>query len=272
MPVKTNLALFLLVQLINDKLGNNIDRRLGKGLVMLRIAICDDDAYFRKKTISIIQDKVNKSASLCEFMEYSSGEEFLADMKTVKKCDLLVLDILMAGINGMDVARQIRANNSNACILFISSHIKFSPEGYSVKAVGYILKDDFFERNISATLEMVIPNLIKRNNEILVKTSSGDMRLIVSKIMCVESNNHYVNFYLSREKSYSVREKFSNVAQEMLPYDFILIHRGCIVNLNYIKEIKKTYLVLDPDWEINISRDLYQNVKKKFRMYKDFSI
>ncbi len=239
---------------------------------MLRIAICDDDAYFRGKAISIIQDIVNKSASLCEFMEYSSGEEFLANIDSIKRFDLLVLDILMEGINGMDVARQIRVNNSDICILFISSHIKFSTEGYNVKAVGYILKDDFFERNITATLEMVIPTLKKRNNELLIKTSSGDKKLIVSKIMCVESNNHYVTYYLSRNVSYSVREKFSNVADNMRPYDFILIHRGCIVNLDYIKEIKKNYLVLDPDWEINISRDLYQTVMKKYRMYRDFSL
>jgi len=239
---------------------------------VIRIAICDDDAYFREKAKSKIQDIVNKSASLCEFIEYSSGEAFLADMESVNKCDLLVLDILMEGINGMDVARQIRVNNSDVCILFISSHIKFSPEGYTVNAVGYILKDDFFERNVSAALEMVIPNLIKRNNEIVIKTLSGDTRLIVSKIMCVESNNHYVTYYLSRDKGYSVRDRFSDVAQEMLRYDFILIHRGCIVNLDYIKEIKKNYLVLESGWEINISRDLYKSVKQKYQMYTEFSL
>ena len=90
--------------------------------------------------------------------------------------------------------------------------------------------------------------------------------------MCVESDNHFVTYYLNRSHGYSVRAKFTDVAENMMKYDFILIHRGCIVNPTFIKDIKKNYIVLDPDWEINISRDLYKIVKQKYQMYTEFSL
>lgn len=239
---------------------------------MIRIALCDDDTFFIEKAKRVIKDICIKHGTSCEFSEYQSGESLLSDISFLKKCDLLVLDILMSGINGMDIARMIRKDNNEIRILFASSHIKFSPEGYFVKAIGYILKDDFFERNIIATLDSLIPDLIRENRELLLKTSSGSFRIKVSSIMCVESDNHFVTYYVNRNRSYSVREKFSDVAENMMKYDFILIHRGCIVNPMSIKEIKRNYMVLDPDWEINISRDLYKTVKQKYRMYKDFSL
>ena len=239
---------------------------------MLKVAICDDDSFFREKVKVIIKDIAVKNSTLLDFLEYSSGEALLSDVGSMKRCDLLVLDILMDGMNGMEVARKIRMHNNEVSILFISSYVKFCPEGYSVKAVGYILKDDFFERNISTTLKTIIPDLIRHNNEIMLKTSSGERRLKVSKIMCVESNNHYVTYYLNRNEGYSVRERFSDAAQTMQQYGFLLIHRGCIVNPAFILDIKKNYLVLVPDWEINISRDLYHMVKQKVLMYKEFSL
>jgi len=239
---------------------------------VIRIAICDDDTFFLEKAKRVISEICLRHGTSCEFLEYHSGESLLSDTSSLKKCDLLVLDILMSGINGMDVARKIRVDNNEIRVLFASSHIKFSPEGYFVKAIGYILKDDFFERNLTAILDSLIPDLIKKNREILLKTSSGSYRINVSNIMCVESDNHFVTYYLNRSHGYSVRAKFTDVAENMMKYDFILIHRGCIVNPTFIKDIKKNYIVLDPDWEINISRDLYKIVKQKYQMYTEFSL
>lgn len=239
---------------------------------MIRIAICDDDTFFLEKAKRVTSEICLRHGTSCEFLEYQSGESLLSDTSSLKKCDLLVLDILMNGISGMDVARKIRLDNNEIRVLFASSHIKFSPEGYTVNAIGYILKDDFFERNITATLDSLIPDLIKRNRELLLKTNSGSYRIRVSNIMCVESDNHFVTYYMNRNQGYSVRAKFADVAENMMKYDFILIHRGCIVNPTFIKDIKKNYIVLDPDWEINISRDLYKIVKQKYQMYTEFSL
>jgi len=206
---------------------------------VIRIAICDDDTFFLEKAKRVISEICLRHGTSCEFLEYHSGESLLSDTSSLKKCDLLVLDILMSGINGMDVARKIRVDNNEIRVLFASSHIKFSPEGYFVKAIGYILKDDFFERNLTAILDSLIPDLIKKNREILLKTSSGSYRINVSNIMCVESDNHFVTYYMNRNQGYSVRAKFADVAENMMKYDFILIHRGCIVNPTFIKDIKK---------------------------------
>jgi len=235
---------------------------------LFRVAICDDDSGFRKSVKEIITQNASAYGISCEFAEYSSGESFLADINTVKERDLLIIDILMGGINGMEVARKVRQIDRDIFIIFASSHIKFSPEGYTVRAVAYILKDFFFERNMKVALDSVIPELIRQNSKIMLKTSEGEIKFKVNRLMCAESNSHYVTYYLNRKESYTVREKFSEAAKKLRQYDFIQIHRGCTVNPAFIRSISKYVLVLESDWEINISRDLYKNVEKEYMMYR----
>lgn len=78
-----------------------------------------------------------------EVIKYCSGEELLeANLKDV---DILLLDIKMDNINGMDVARKIRQSGNKMEIIFITSLIDYVQDGYEVKAYRYLLKPINFE-------------------------------------------------------------------------------------------------------------------------------
>lgn len=121
-------------------------------------AICDDD----KKQIMLLRKMLNNWLSdkpfALDITEYISAESFLfyyAD----NPCDILLLDIEMSGINGMELAKKLRTKGDMLPIVFITGYSDYVTEGYDVEALHYLLKpvnedklfavlDKFADRNV----------------------------------------------------------------------------------------------------------------------------
>ncbi len=103
----------------------------------MRIAICDDEKTFLVKLKKDISDILNGSDY--ELAEFQSGESLLFAYNE-QKYDIIILDIEMNGINGLDTAREIRRCDRSAVMAFLTSYESFAVQGYEVKAERYILK------------------------------------------------------------------------------------------------------------------------------------
>ena len=98
----------------------------------MRVAICDDEVIIRKD----IQSRVLKIVPDAEIKLYISGEELLAD----DPADIMLLDIQMKGISGMDAARRLRANSVESVIIFITAVEEYVFEAFDVGAFHYLVK------------------------------------------------------------------------------------------------------------------------------------
>lgn len=105
---------------------------------MIKIAVCEDE----KETQLLIEDyleNILKDISIeYEIQKYISGEELLES--NLKDIDILLLDIKMEKLNGMDTARKIREVDDEMEIIFVTSLIDYVQEGYEVRAYRYLLK------------------------------------------------------------------------------------------------------------------------------------
>ena len=123
---------------------------------MINIGICDDELYSREQ----IKDILNKL--LCSYpikyniFEFSSGEELLNNYP--KNLDILIMDIQMKKINGMNTLDTYEKFDENLEIIFMTSFADFMQEGYEVKAYRYILKPISEKKNLKK-----YPALHKRN-------------------------------------------------------------------------------------------------------------
>ena len=105
---------------------------------MFKIAICDDDRnYWRvvKETVSRYSSNIKGIA----FYEYSSGEELLADTHQIH--NLLFLDIQMAEMDGNEAAKEFRAANKSAVLVFCTNYQEPTTESFKVQPYRYIMKD-----------------------------------------------------------------------------------------------------------------------------------
>ena len=105
---------------------------------MIRVAIVDD---FREDAAVLEQYLYQfggETGQAYLVTRYTSGPEFLQDRSTA--FDLVILDIDMPGLNGMETARQLRGQGDNVVLMFVTNMSQYALEGYEVEAVDYVLK------------------------------------------------------------------------------------------------------------------------------------
>ena len=105
-----------------------------------RIAICDDEQNQIEYITSIVTSWSNHKGHSCEIRTFASAEAFLFEYEEDKAYDILLLDVEMKNMNGIELAKRIRKDNNRAEIIFITSHFEFVGEGYEVDALHYLIK------------------------------------------------------------------------------------------------------------------------------------
>ncbi|KPI55738.1 chemotaxis protein CheY [Clostridioides difficile] len=228
---------------------------------MIKIAVCEDE----KETQLLIEDyleNILKNISIeYEIQKYISGEELLES--NLKDIDILLLDIKMEKLNGMDTARKIREVDNEMEIIFITSLIDYVQEGYEVRAYRYLLKPIEFEELKKHVLACIKDIEINKESYITIKNKSNTYKIYLNQIKYIEVQKkdmliHTIN------KNFDVRYSLSKIEKELNPYQFIRCHKSFIINLSYVENIKPNNVILESGEEVPISRYRYKEVKEKF--------
>ncbi len=127
---------------------------------MIKIAICEDEKD-QQELLKAYIEQIFKGLSVKYSLDvFNSGEELLENYP--KDIDIVLLDIQLGEINGMDTARKIRLLDNKVEIIFITSLIEYALEGYEVRAYRYLIKPvkyyDLKEYIINCIKEVDIKN------------------------------------------------------------------------------------------------------------------
>lgn len=223
----------------------------------LKIAVCDDDASQREFLAGIVASWAKKKRHLTETRQYVDAKSFLFDYSEEKDFDILLLDIEMPGMNGIELAKEVRSGNSTVQIVFITGYYEYFGDGFDVSALHYLIKPAD-ERKLSAVLDKAADNLAYRQRSVLISTADGEVRVSLADILYVESENVYIVIH-TVQGDYRTRmalAKFSGQLDET----FFKVHRSFIVGLKYIKKITRTEVTMTNGDTVPISRGLYDQV------------
>lgn len=228
---------------------------------MIRIAICEDE----KETQLLIEDQLDnilKNINIeYEIKKYSSGEELLDS--NLKDIDILLLDIQMGQINGMDTARKIRQLGNKMEIIFITSLIDYVQEGYEVRAYRYILKpieSKELKQHVITCIKEIETN---KNKYIVIKNRSNTYKIYSNEIKYIEVQKKEMSIH-TINKSFDVRYSLGKIEKDLNLDNFVRCHKSFLVNLSYVENIKLNIAILESGEEIPISRYRYKDVKEKF--------
>ena len=105
-----------------------------------KIAICDDDAEQRAYVSDLVTLWAKKNRHLTEIKKYAEAKAFLFDWAEEKDFDILLLDIEMPEVNGIDLAKAVRRENSTVQIVFITGFYEYFSDGFDVSALHYLIK------------------------------------------------------------------------------------------------------------------------------------
>ena len=230
----------------------------------LKIAICDDETLQLKLLEKYCISWLSKNKLQYALKTYTSSEAFLFDYEDSADYDILLLDIQMKELSGIDLAKRLRAFGDDSAIIFITGIKDFVFEGYHVQAVDYVLKPVDNER-IEAVLDRAYTALLKKEPNIIVQTDGDLVRLNERDIQYIESVGHNTLFYTAGE-TYTVKKGISLIENELTQKYFYKCHRSYIINILHIDSISKTDVKVNGSI-IPIARGKWENLNKAFLNY-----
>lgn len=224
----------------------------------IRVAICDDEQLQTIYLRTLVTKWAVKNKYIINVNMFDNAESFLANYDTSQKFDILLLDIEMGEMNGVELARKIRAENKEVQIIFITGFMDYISEGYDVEALHYLLKPV----NESKLFDVLNRAVIKlnRNNRILTLESNGEItRLPLYDIYFLEVQRNYVTVH-AKEK-YTIKKTLSELEEE-LDESFFRTGRSFVVNLRYVRKITKTEVYLSDGSSVPLSRGFYDTINR----------
>jgi len=231
----------------------------------MRICFVDDDST-QLDYLKVITEKwANKHNINTNINFYHSAEEMLFENSESYPFDMIVLDIQMAKINGIELAKKIRIIDKNIIIAFISGMADYVFEGYEVQAIRYILKPVNDEK-IYELLDYASKLKEKEDKYLIISVSGENKKINYDDIIYFESMSHYIVVHLKNEE-YNYKYNISDLCLELSELNFIRIHRSYVVNLKYIEKITKNDCQLINDIIVPLSRNSYKSVNEKFISY-----
>lgn len=226
-------------------------------------AICDDN----ETQLSGLRRLLNIWSENKDFVlnidEYISAESFLFSYPD-KPCDLLLLDIEMKEINGMELAKKLRSRGDMLPIIFITGYSEYMNEGYEVEALHYLLKPVDQEKLFKVLDRYVKHRSMKK--EILLQCEDEALHVSADEILYLEANGKKTRVKLTDGRQLYCTAGI-NALKNTLPADFALCHRSFIVNIRYIRSIGREELALDSGDRLPVSRRMYKEVNEKFIEY-----
>ncbi|MGL4914323.1 MAG: LytR/AlgR family response regulator transcription factor [Romboutsia sp.] len=224
---------------------------------MINIGICDDELHYRSNIKDILKEILQPYHIEYNIYEFSSGEDLLDNYP--KNLDILIMDIQMKIINGMDTARKIREFDNNLEIIFMTSFAEFMQEGYEVKAYRYILKP-ISERKISKNVLPCINEIMKnRNNYLTINVKNYVDRIKIDSITYVETARPNILIY-TNDNIYTTKMSISKIEKILSEYGFFRCHNSYIVNLKLVKSMNGNTVVVNGK-DIPISKYRVKDLK-----------
>lgn len=234
----------------------------------MKIALCDDDTKELSALKTMFEHYCNKHQKPLIYKEYTSSVE-LASQAPKERFDLYLLDIMMPGLTGVELAREIRSFDKAAAIIFLTTSPEFAVESYTVKAANYLMKP-VDEGIFFAALDDLFHDKVAEQNDYLVLSSKiGVHKVSLSEIVFAEAQNRKVIYYTNSGEQITCSDLFTSVCDELLQHkEFILAHRSYLVNMNYIRTIGATDMQLSTGKSIPLAQRRVTDIKKHYLAFQ----
>ena len=210
---------------------------------MRKIVVCDDVELERQMLKDLLLLHFQEKGERVAVLEYESGENLIADVEEeYLRADLLFLDIHMRGMNGLDVARELRKIGWMGAIVFLTASPDYAVESYEVQAAGYILKPYDIEK-IKILTDQILEK--QKKKRISVKSQRQKRYPGIDDIMYMESDRHVVTIHMRDGSSILTQEKMRDLKSRIGQKRFLHCHQSYLVNMDYIKDAKDDFELRD---------------------------
>lgn len=226
----------------------------------MKIAIVDDRPEEGQRLFNIVE----KQLPGAKVSTFPNGETFL-DVWRTGEFDLILLDIFMDKLLGIDVARQVRLEDSDVRLVFCTTSNEFACESYEVGA-NYYLQKPVSEAGFAKMLEMIRLTQYEMNR--FIRLPDGQ-RVVLRNIIFSEYHNHLITVHCKHDDT--IQTRMSQTEWETILSDYTYFYscsKGIVVNFHEIEKQDNTmFLMSDGNW-IPISRRKAKDALEAFATFR----
>ena len=234
---------------------------------MIRIAICDDEKQAVDQHERIVKDCLQTEGIGYEITTYTQSQNLLYDITDDGIFyDLILLDIEMPGISGMEIPKQIKAFLPNILIIFVTSHTEYAIDAFELSIFRYVPKNNLDAKLTAAVADAARLIELEGGQEYVIQTANRMEKIPYKDIFYICCNGKNADI-VSTGWTSKVRKSLQQVFEEISTPEFIYIDRGYIVNIIQIMKIKDGMAVLKNGEQLPISRSHLQDVKQKINQF-----
>ena len=235
---------------------------------MIKIAFCDDDMEVLHQMNELLDRyRVERNEDIT-YAAFQSPFELLTEIEKGIRPDILFLDVVMPGQNGMDVAKEIRQYDTNMKIIFLTSSPEFAVESYSVGAYFYQLKP-IWEESFFRLMDAVLAECEKKKkNSLILRSKDGITRIDLQQLEYCEVLGRKLLFHLENGAVLESAGSLDDLAGQLMRYsNFFRPHRSFLVNMEYIQNISSRSIKMVNDAEIPIPHGKCSEIKNTYMEY-----
>lgn len=232
----------------------------------MKIAVIEDEKSHRDLLMSYLASWGEKQGKPMELSSFGSAESFWFAYEERSDFDILFLDIQMAGMDGMELARKVRERDKDMVIVFATGVTDYLEEGYEVEALYYLVKPLSAEK-VEKCMEKAAS---RRRSErfVTLQTAEGTIKLSQESVNYVEARGRGCCVgRVGEPGELAVRENLSELEQMLDDGEFMKCHRSYLCRVGNIHHIGKEDVFFDDGSSIPVSRRLYRQVNQRFISY-----
>lgn len=217
----------------------------------LQLAVCDDEPVFCEQLAAWTREILRQEGNDADIECFDSARTLLETIEAGAAFSVLLLDVMMDSMNGMDLAAALRAQGRKLPIIFISSNREMALRGYEVAAARYIAKPVDREKLREALLFCC--ETLGAGGELLLPVIDGQRRIQSSAIMYAETYGRGIRITM-KDGQFESRMKISELAAMLPSAQYVFCHRTVLVNLDFVTSIRYCELELKNGVRLPISK------------------
>ena len=223
-----------------------------------QLAVCDDRPEDSRLVARLASRWARQAGAEAEIESFPSAEAFLFRYEEKKDFDVLLLDIEMTGMDGVELARTVRRDNEAVQIVFITGYSDYIAEGFEVSALHYLLKP-VNEEKFHQVLTRAVGRLARNEPFLTLELPGETVRVPLPEIRYLDVQQNYVTVHAGRD--YTLKRPLAEF-EAALDSRFFRVGRSFILNLAFVRRASRTEAELTTGERIPLPRGQYEKLNQ----------
>ena len=207
----------------------------------MHIAIAEDDPNYVRQLKEYLEKYSQESGTLMEVTVFTDGDELVENYRA--QFDLILMDVEMPFLDGMTAAEEIRKQDSEVVIIFITNMAQYAIRGYAVDALDYVLKPVTYFA-FAQRLERAVTRMKRREQKfIVIPVKGGSQKVDVSRLYYVESQGHTL-LYHTASGIYTSTGTMKEEEARLSGLHFCRGNNGYLINLEHVDGVQDGFALV----------------------------